>query len=728
MNTKVLLSPILLFSISLPVSGQQPPPSSQTPPATAAQQQLPPPSEPEDVVRITTNLVQIDAVVTRDGKPVTNLKAEDFEISDNGRPQTITNFSYISNLPATASVKAAAKAGPKDKTAPPMPPAVIRPQDVRRTIAVVVDELGMSFESITFVKKQLRSFIQDLPPNDLVAIIRTGGEMGALQQFTNDRRVLENAVNQVRWNRCSRVGVDVFPRMGSMGSSSNQLCSLESGRGTLASINFSLRGMSYLPGRKAMVVLSDSLPIQDQELSRLEQSLDISGVAADTTPQSDSNSAFPASGVSYRAELQRVAELAIRASVVIYGVDTRGLQYTGPTAADQVGGNSRAVPSQLSSIMRSRQALLDSGREGSELIARQTGGFLVRNSNDFGLKRVLEDQQGYYLIGFRPGEATFDGKFHHLKARVKPAGLTVRTRAGFYGYTDEEARPPKLTAQDRMNNALLSPFGASEIPFSLTSFFVDDASAGPLLRSFLYLSPRDLTFSETGARHVASFDLKGLLFGGEGRVRGDRVQSVTVRLSDPAYERAQTRGLIYSFDMPTKQTGTFQFRVAVRDVSSSRIGAAGQVVEIPDLRKGQLALSGIVARDVTNLVTASQPAQATAPEVSLGNPAWRQFKQGSTLVFAYAIYNAGLDAATRLPRLTAQTRVFRDGKAIFTGSPQPVDVKGQTDLHRIATTYALELGSEMLPGEYVVQIIITDNSVDGKPRATTQSIDWEVVK
>jgi len=266
-NKRVLLSPLLLFSILLPVTGEQPQnrPSPEPQPTPSAQQQNPPPTSEQDVVRITTNLVQIDAVVTRDGKLVTDLKAEDFEIFENGRPQTITNFSYVSNVPDT--VIATAKAGPKDKTAPPVPPAVIRPQDVRRTIALVVDELGMSFESINAVRKQLRAFVADLPPNDLVAIIRTGGEMGALQQFTNDRRVLENAINQVRWNHCSRVGVDVFPRIGSMFASSNHLCSLGSGKGTLASINFILRGMSHLPGRKSMVFLSDSLPVQDQELS-----------------------------------------------------------------------------------------------------------------------------------------------------------------------------------------------------------------------------------------------------------------------------------------------------------------------------------------------------------------------------------------------------------------------------------------------------------------------------
>src|SRR5688572_15129192 len=102
-NKRVLLSPLLLFSILLPVTGQQPQhrPSPDPQPTPSAQQDNPPPTSDQDVVRITTNLVQIDAVVTRDGKLVTDLKAEDFEIYQDGRPQTITNFSYVSNVPET---------------------------------------------------------------------------------------------------------------------------------------------------------------------------------------------------------------------------------------------------------------------------------------------------------------------------------------------------------------------------------------------------------------------------------------------------------------------------------------------------------------------------------------------------------------------------------------------------------------------------------------------------
>src|SRR5712671_3613875 len=97
MYGKAFLSALLLSSLLLPIRGQQPQP---------APQRTPPAADEQDVVRITTNLVQVDAVVTKDGKPVTDLKPEDFEIAEDGRPQTITNFSYVSISSAKSVTRA----------------------------------------------------------------------------------------------------------------------------------------------------------------------------------------------------------------------------------------------------------------------------------------------------------------------------------------------------------------------------------------------------------------------------------------------------------------------------------------------------------------------------------------------------------------------------------------------------------------------------------------------
>src|ERR1700730_3158069 len=201
MDRRGFLSSLELCLLLVPVSGQQPRPAPSPTPqeATIAPQQKPPSIDEQDVVRINTNLVQVDAVVTKGGKQVTDLKAEDFEIFQDGRRQTITNFSYISTVPSSLPPAAAGGAGLNKKSTPlsppPVPPAVLKYHDERRTVALMVDDLGLSFESIARVRKQLGKLLDELAPRDLVAIIRTGGEVGALQQFTNDKRLLRSAVD-----------------------------------------------------------------------------------------------------------------------------------------------------------------------------------------------------------------------------------------------------------------------------------------------------------------------------------------------------------------------------------------------------------------------------------------------------------------------------------------------------------------------------------------------------
>src|SRR5690242_9028333 len=140
----------------------------------------------DDVVKISVTLVQVDAVVTdKKGRHITDLKPEDFEISEDGKRQHITNFSYVAGQPIASTP--ATESGKPAKQALPMPPVPtrLRPEQVRRTIALVVDDLGLSYESTSFVRDALKKFVADqMQEGDLVAIIRTGAGVGALQQFT----------------------------------------------------------------------------------------------------------------------------------------------------------------------------------------------------------------------------------------------------------------------------------------------------------------------------------------------------------------------------------------------------------------------------------------------------------------------------------------------------------------------------------------------------------------
>jgi VWFA-related protein len=672
-----------------------------------------PAADNDDVVKITTNLVQVDAVVTKNGKAVTDLKAEDFEIYEDGKKQTITSFAYISNIPGSASRDSASPSSPKknETAAPPAPP--IQRDVSRRTVGIVVDDLGISAESMTHVRRQVRKFIaEEVQPNDLVAIIRTGGEMGALQQFTNDKRMLNRAVERLRWNPCGRVGIMVLPRV-----EAPQLggCHANSTVQTLRAVRFILNAMGQLPGRKSIILMSDDIPVRREEPGTVgaEQVL----LGGDVR--------------NYGGWLQKLTETAIRSSVVIYSVDTQGLQVTGIGAADAVTNSiyhtyGSSVPERSAALGRltsSRSRLLQERREGSLQIATRTGGFQVHNSNGFQLDRILEDQSGYYLLGYRPTDETFNRKFHRIKAKVTRSGMTLRTRYGFYGVTEDEANSTRPNITDQTNLALLSPFGAQDLELELNSFFANGKSEGSIIRSFIYLNPANLSFTSLNGRHETPLELHGVIFGDNGAVIDRVKRDIVLSLGETEYQQAMRDGLRDAvrlrFDVPAKKPGSYQVRIAVRDRTSTKIGAAGEFVVIPDLDDKGLPLSGIVLRDVS---------QTSTPAATMATPSATRFAANSDLYFGLMTYNAAINPATRLPDLVMETKLFRDGKMIGEPFQTAIEIKNQPDLSRVFINGVFRLTPDLEPGNYFLQVVITDKATRNTQPPSTQWAGFEIVK
>jgi VWFA-related protein len=690
------------------------------------------------VVRITTNLVQVDAVITdRKGQLVTDLRPEEIEIREDSRPQKITNFSFIrlESSPPAEPAKPAESA--VDKSAPPMPPVRLRPEQVRRTIALVVDDLGLSFESTYYVRQALRKFLEhQMRADDLVAIIRTGGGIGALQQFTSDKRQLYAAIEKVKWNPTGRGQIAAFapigpdPLAGAGGDAPDSGSDRQAGEdldqfredifavGTLGALNYIVRGLRELPGRKSVVLISDGI--------RLFSASDPTG--------------------SYRilTALRRLTDLANRASVVIYTMDARGLQVLGLTAADSTGG---MTADQIEQRLSTRRANFFDSQSGLSYLAQQTGGLAIRNTNDLsgGIRRVLEDQKGYYLIGYRPDDSTFDDisgrrKFHKLSLKVnRPGKFNVRMRNGFFGITDEEAVPPRRTPQQQLLSALTSPFAAAGITLRLTSLFANDAKLGSYMRSLLHVRAKDLTFTkEPDGWRKTTFQVVAITFGDNGVVvdQINRIHAMSVK--EEAYDRILKDGFIYNLTVPLKKPGGYQLRAALRDEASERVGSASQFVEVPDIKKNRLTVSGVLIRGVPYKAyqkggpVPSNQEQKSGGESDDADPTAgagvRQFQRGDVLEYGFIVYNAQTEKTSGKPNVQTQVRLFRNGQQFFAGKTVRLDASNQTDLKRLTATGALQLGTEMVPGEYVFQVVVTDVLAKEKRRLATQWIDFEIVK
>lgn len=657
----------------------------------AQQPPAPPPdsSQGQVVFSVTTSLVQIDAVVTDSkGHYITDLTADDFAVDEDGKPQKITNFSYIRI--ASAPAPAAPPPGSKSRAmlAPP-PAAPLRREDVRRTIVLMVDDLGMSFEDMAFVRYSLRKFVErQMQPGDLVAVCRTAGGSGALQQFTADKRILLAAIDALRWNPYVRTVSNFAPTFSTASAPSVQgqtpvkQAGLSAGQtpdaflnaeqnsllavGALGAINYIVRALREMPGRKSLVLFSDGM---------------------------DLDAGQPEARQVLEAE-RSVVDSANRAGTVIYTMHTRGLATLMPNADAHIGGTGgmsfEVAQRWAYGVVNGKHDDFNKGQQGLEQMPLQTGGLAYQNGNDlnWGLNRVLEDQQGYYLIGYKPASGTFDDKhgwrsYHRITVKVTRAGLHVRSRTGFFGATDDETRPRYATPLEQLHAAMISPFQSSGVHLRLTALYAEAPKRGPIVRNLVHIDARDLTFQDTPeGSAAANIEVLAVATGATGEPlaqvsRSYRFQTPVARLSEDV-----TQGALYTLDVPVQKCGAYQIHVAVRDSLTGKVGSASQFLEIPNLKKSRVALTSVILQQAGESNTSTT----------------RQLHPGAELEY-FCLVEKGAAA-----RLNAQVRVVRDGRDVYSG-PAPLTPVGGG---RFAITGKLHVGGKITPGDYYLGVIAAD--------------------
>jgi VWFA-related protein len=369
-----------------------------------------PETPPQEIprLRISTTLVEIDAVVTdRAGRHVTDLKPEDFELIQDGRPQKISSVRYVS-LDARG-------------------PASGGDDDVRRTVAIVIDSLNMSFASMAYTRQALLRFVDtQIEPGDRVAVVNVEQEGSRWEDFTGDTRALRKKIEALRYSVMSTAQMPFGRQIFQAYDPHEESFTV----GTLGTVNQLVRGMKELPGRKAVVLASDGFPI-------LERGSDRGGLYT-LRPR-----VFEA--------IKRLADDANRSFVVLHAVDTRRLAPLdiGPLFEPDGAGGLIANEGTLSQ-------LADFDGDGPALVAQTGGGLYLRNSNDLAglFTRVMNDQRGYYLLAYEPDDQTFtrDKKkrptFHGVKVKVSRPDTRVRSRAGFFGVADEDLRKQPARPDD----------------------------------------------------------------------------------------------------------------------------------------------------------------------------------------------------------------------------------------------------------------------------------------
>ncbi len=735
--------------------------------AMAAYAQDPKPSPPADagVVKITTSLIQIDVTVTdKRGRTVTDLKPEEIEIYENGQKQKITGFSFVTGVKKTLTPDKI------DKSKPPIPepPLVLRPDQVRRTVALVVDDLTLSFESAAYTRRALKKFVDDqMQDGDLVGIIRTGAGIGALQQFTSNKQQLYAAIDRVKWNSSGRGRFGSFspnePTMaqtrraqGEQFTSNADIQAEKDFRdsandfreslfttGTLGALKYIVGNMGDLPGRKSVILFSDGFQIfpgmkNQVAAARLmgeERGIQTNGEGG----------FFAARTLDFMKEL---IALANRKSVIFYTIDARGLQYTGLTAADTVADPTLLDPTALNAMQQiesDRSNELFNTQQGLVYLAKETGGFPYVNQNDIsdGVRKALDDQS-YYLVAYEPDAESFDPnvrKFNKLEVKILRDDSKVRHRSGFFVENEEEKKiRVDVNAPTKIMKALTSPFAVNAINLRLNALFGYSAKRGYYVHSFLFINAKDLEFKTLPNGELqAVFDVLAISYGDNGVPIDKNNVTGTIKFRPDVYEKVKKEGFSYSFVFPVKKPGAYQMRVALMDRGNKEVGSANQFIEVPNLKKSGILLSGILLENMSQtawqrLVDGGSQVNASASNAFAGeksdplqDTSLRRFKRGTVLRFGAELYNAKLPSLQQ-SKINMQARVFHDRQLVFESKETPLNLEGQAGATEPVYTDAIALGQNLLPGDYVLQIVVTDGLAKDKKRIATQYVQFEVVE
>jgi hypothetical protein len=364
----------------------------------------------------------------------------------------------------------------------------------------------------------------------------------------------------------------------------------------------------------------------------------------------------------------------------------------------------------------------------------------VHDDNDLthGLRRIVDAEQGYYLLAYRPDDVDVTpekaaGKRYKVILRLRRPELELRTRSEFHRamLPRDEAAPVKAK-DDFLREALTSPFVREDVRLRMTALF----SGGTEFRILLHVNANDMEFVKSADdSYRASFDVVALAYDNNGKVAAQLARTQAVRVPSGAYERLLRDGLVYSVSLPLETPGAYQLRLALRDGSSGRLGSDSQFVEVPDAKKTRLTVTGFAVQriePIAMLQPGTEEARTSDNEAGRnavsGGLAVRRFDAGDLLTYSCLIYGGRRISATGSPDLSSQIRLFRGGKEVFTGKETPVVMSQISSGGGIVALGTFRLGKELAPGEYFLQVVVIDRLAPVEKQLSEQWIDFEIVK
>jgi VWFA-related protein len=654
----------------------------------------PPAAQDQPVFRASRNIVSVDVIVRdRNGAVVRGLTAADFEIREDGKPQEISSFTFEQIAESPPIVRSAELlAGVEERVADDATSAATRRAPAaapgpmasealagRRLIVLLFDVSSMEPEEVQRAVDSARKYVSDqMSAADLVAVATVSTQLDVLTDFSGDRAAVDGALTQLAYTD----GTATPPPDASTASTDEQTASSSEETVTATS---ELEMFNNDVRLRALRTLAETLAPVEQKKSIIYFS-----------------SGMQRSGQDNQVELRAAINAAVRGNVVIYPIDSRGLQAVVP------GGDARQASGRGTSLFSGRGvaqqfARLSGSQDTLTTLAADTGGKAFTDTNDFGdaFARVQRDMSAYYLLGYSSTNPARDGRFRRIQVRVKRDGLRVEARAGYYAERDF-AHTSRSDRESQLQEQLFAAVSSTDLPVLVTGGYFR-------LSPDKYFVPVSLAVPGSAVpvppgRDKVSIDVLGAIRDERGFPVGRFRETLQLQAgTGPTLEGKQ---ILYQ-SSATLPPGRFSVKVVVRENTTGLIGSFEAPVIVPDLKAAPLKVSSVV------LSTQVQPAAARRTD----NPLVRDGVQllpnlthvvgrDQKLLFYYEVYDPTTTEGSA-PQIRTSLAFYRGKVKAF---ETPVVERNAVDApERGAALFRFEVPADALPpGLYTCQINIID--------------------
>jgi VWFA-related protein len=713
------LAALLAAGMALGQSQQQLPanPAAQpsaNPPAPVAvpMPSVPPSSRPSSkqtpapVLRATSDLVRIDVEVTdKSGKAIKGLRADQFVVTDDGKAQAISTFSYedIEDVETAGAEDAKPIVVPMDNEGPNTTSVAAASEQLRdrRLIVLFFDLTSMQPDDLIRAHDAAAKFVkQQMTKGDVVAVVAFSTRLTVLANFTNDHALLDKAIAQLTENSTTDLSNPLY-------------AAAENGEYDVQEYT----GAAYTPDETEFNVFNT-----DQKLAAVEGLANVLGGIPGRKALVEFTGGITQTGEENRTQLRAATDAANRADVSIYSLDSRGLFATAPggdTTTNAATGNSMFTGA---SVFHQTDQREDS-RDTLATLSTDTGGKAFFDLGDLSdaLPKIQQDNGGYYLIGYNLGaDVKRDGRWRPIHVKVNVPGAHVRYRDGYYAPRDFQ----HLEREDRdqqLADAVNSDNPVVELPVAVETGMFRLSADQTYVPIAAKISASALDWAEKHGHRQAQFDFAvDVRAVPSGQSVAQLRDTTQVNLDPQRFQEINKKNLLYQGGV-VLAPGNYRLKFVARENESGKIGTFEENLFVPVAQPSKMTLSSVVlssqlipAQKNSEVQTKAQGLRAklvNSPLEVNGETivpsVTRLFMQNQTLyVFFQAYYPEKLDSKETLDpgSLRAGLIFFRGGLQVNTTpllAPAEVDAKKHAASFRISLPLAKLQG-----GRYTVQAVV----------------------